>query len=201
MATRRDVTDSPSEQGLEVGPSGLGSPLNVRTRKHPVREVQTSGCGPVRCRRGSPRNGPAILPHFGVGNRLPTLRGRTRRASGRARHEVRLVPRRSPTGGRTGFGPQLPSAAPLGVYAAPALEHDDVGVSRLAGEIGASSTGPSGTCMRPFAGSRVATLRSRVDGTSAVPALYERAGPGRRSPDRRMQAGPEWTTARRQRPR
>jgi hypothetical protein len=82
----------------------------------------------------------------------------------------------------------------FGARTAPELEHDDVGVRRFAGRIGASSTGPSGTCMRPFAG-------SRLGGISAVPSLFERAGPERRSRDRRMQAGPERETAGRQRPR
>jgi hypothetical protein len=103
VATRRDVTDSPSEQGLEVGPSGLGSPLNVRTRKHPAREVSTSGCGPVRCRRVRAQR-PNRRSLFGVRRRLPILRDRTRRSLGSSSRGFGLVaPSARPAGGRTGI--------------------------------------------------------------------------------------------------
>lgn len=203
MATRRNVTDSPAEQGLEVGPSGSGSPLNVRTRKHPAREVSTSGCGPVRCRRGlrvtarSPailRNGKAAADPSGSDHDgLRVVVARLALAAPPARRwEV-----------EQGSVPKPPSVAPFGTLTAPELEHDDVGVSRFADEIGASSMGPSGTCMRPFNGLSPPRTSSEActGGISTAPSLCEQAGQ-RATIDRSLDAGrTRVETARRQRPR
>lgn len=179
MATRRDVTDSPAEQGLEVGPSGSGSPLNVRTRKHPAREVSTSGCGPVRLPTRSPRNGPVAVPFFGLGKRLPTLRGWTRRPSGRRREGLPSLPHRFRWEVEQGFGPQPPSVTPFGTSTGAELEHDDVGVSlvrQTRSELHRWDF--SGTCMRPFNGLSPLWTSSegRVRETSDAPSLFERVG-------------------------
>jgi len=152
VATRRDVTDSPSEQGLEVGPSGSGSPLNVRTRKHPAREVSTSGCGPVRCRRGlrvtarSPDHSSeweSDCRPFGVGHDgLRVVVARFALAAPPVRRwEV-----------EQGSVPSHRPSRPSGRRRLRSSNTMTWGSLRFAGEIGASSTGPTGTCMRPFNG-------------------------------------------------